>query len=292
MKSYPAFITNKMYKYKRKVGAGLEKSCRIWSPVVYAELTEPGTWRGTFTYALEDPPGRMEEIKIKARQGIARLQGKHIEVEIDCEILTLLESPNGQMRLFSRREALKERLPRDAFSAWPKHPDQEYVVNIHRLSWDGELKEKKIHINLLVYYVVLIIRYEIVKVPLEASDRISTGQLEVSELLNQLRSEIIQAEAEKMELKRKLYRYEKDILSLKKGISRAEGRNLILNEELSRNRQIIEELKTGRYNVDRRRERRRPHYSEKAPGYPAWAQKHDESVSLGGLIKRLFQNNA
>ncbi|MEQ8176216.1 MAG: hypothetical protein ABRQ26_14245 [Syntrophomonadaceae bacterium] len=291
MKSYPAFITNKMYKYKRKEGAGLEKSCRIWSPVVYAELTEPRTWKGTLTYALEDPPGRMEDIKIKARNCMARLQGKHIEVEIACEILTLLENSHGQMRLFTRREVLKERLSRDAFSAWPDNHDQELMVNIQRLSWDGELKEKEIRINLLVFYSVMIMRYEIVKVPLEASEQVAAGPPEVQELLNQLQSEIIQAEGDKMELKRKLYRYEKDIQSLKKGINRAESRNLTLNEELSRNRQIIEELKTSRYEGDKR-ERHRFGRSEKGRGYPAWNEEQDESLSLGGLIKRLFQNNA
>jgi len=270
----------------------LEKSCRIWSPVVYAELTEARTWKGTFAYTLEDPPGRMEDIKIKARHCKARLQGKHVEVEIACEILTLLENAGGQMRLFTRREVLKERLPQDAFSAWPDNPDQEFVIHIQKLAWDGELKERAIHVNLYVHYSVMIMCHEIVKVPLEASDRVAAAPPDLQGLLNQLRNEIIQAEADKMELKRKLYRYEKDIQSLKRGINRAEGRNLTLNEELSRNHKIIEELKSGLHYDHRRRESRKLDYPGKGPASPAWTEEHDESMRLGGLIKRLFQNNA
>lgn len=270
----------------------MEKSCRLWSPVVYAELSEPRTWKGEFFYTLEETPGRMDEIKIKPRRCSARLQGKHVEVEIACEILTLLESPHGQMRLFTRGENLRERIARDAFSAWPENPECEFVVNLHRLSWDGELKGREIHLNIIIFYSVMIIRNEVVKVPLESTNEVVIVPEDAQDLLNQLQGEIIQAEAAKMELKRRIHIYERDIQSLKRGIYRAQIRNLDLNEELSRNRKIIEELSGSLKDKERSRERRLPKHSGQRQDIPIWPQESEESLKLGGLIKRLFQNNA
>lgn len=270
----------------------MEKSCRIWSPVIYAELKEPRTWKGTFTYPLEDPYCRMEDMKIKPGKCKARLQGKHIEVEIACENLTLLESTSGQMRLITRRETMRERLPREAFTTWPDNPDQEFLISIQKLFWDGELKEKKVQVSLYIHYLVMVMCQEIVQVQLPSSDQEAAGPLDVEELFNQLRSEIIQAEADKMELKRKIHRYEKDLQSLRRGINRAESRTMILSEELSRNRKMIEELRTGQFYRNQQQEGRRLEKSKRGRDYRDWSEEHDEPVKLGGLIKRLFQNNA
>lgn len=269
----------------------MEKSYRLWSPVVCAELIEPRTWKGEFSYILEEAPGRMDEIKIKPRKYSARLQGKHVEVEIACEILTLLENPHGKMRLFTRRESLRERISKDAFTAWPENPEIEFVVNLHKLSWDGELKERVIRLHIIIVYSVMITRNEIVKVPLESTVEKVIVPEDAQDLLRQLQSEIIQAEAAKMELKRRIHIYEKDILSLKRGINRAEIRNLNLHEELSRNRKIIDELSRSLHD----REKSIGHSLYKpGPGQegPTRPEETEEAISLGGLVKRLFQNNA
>lgn len=270
----------------------MEKSCRIWSPVIMAELESPRELAGNKSYILESEPSRLEDLKVRIRNYSVQRQGRAIEVQFNIDVLALLETDARVMQLFSRQEILRDRLTSREFRGNPEDKKLDLILDLRDVNWNGELKGKEIMLGMHVIYHLLATRPQAVNVLGEEQEDSHPAVPTDSDLLQQLQAEIIQTEGEKLELKRKIHLYETDIRSLKHGVSKAESRNRSLYNEVHQYQQVVDQMR--RALMDREASLNR--YQQQA----RMQSNHDmitsslsreENLSLGGIIKRLFQNN-
>ena len=93
-------------------------------------------------------------------------------------------------------------------------------------------------------------------------------------------------QAENRQLRQKIYLYEKDILSLKKGVYKAEKHSQQLNGEVGYYRQLAEQLQEAIKDKEARLIRYENSY------FPSEALSEEAVTGLGKRIKRLFAANS
>ncbi len=268
-----------------KEGDDVNKPCRLWSPIVFAELKNPRYLNREVVYSLDGGAYRLEDIKIKMRDSWTRAQGNMLEAEFKLEVLTLLENGPGNIKFFSRNEILRDRMPRTEMSGPSDQTGLDLITDVQSLQWDADLLKDTIKINVNIAYMVLAVRTQIVEIMNQGDRTHYTKEPSDEEILYLMQAQILKAESDKIELKRKIQCFEKDIASLKNGINKAENRNLILNQQLSQDKKTINSLRALLEEKGSEGGKNRPIRK----GW--WWEEGDEAASAGGIIKRLFQNN-
>lgn len=261
-------------------------SVAIWSPVVVAQLPYPYRLKELCTYTLDRVYKSVEDLKIKVKQTITRFQGQAVEAQISLDILCLVEDLAGELCLIAREATIKNRIPILDFEP-PLDPNQriKFVVDIVETTCQGEMDGHELQVFIFIDYLLMATCEQVVKLSTEGENASSTDSME--EALSRLSAEINRIEGENQSLRRRIYLYERDIMSLKKGISKAERRNTGLNRELGRYRQLAEELQESIRERDRQLiQYHNPYYHNNMP-----EKDLEEQPGLGTRIKRMFISN-
>lgn len=272
----------------------MKPALSIWSPVITAQLYNPHRCQEEVIYPTEQRYQSLEELKIKLKDSQARIQGKVVEVVIKLDILFVVRDETGRLQLLTRGETVRERiLLRDFNHVIDKEQPPEFIVNITNLSWEGELKRSELKATYYIDYMILALNEQVVTLAIENEEE-ETGEESVTEIVQQLENELARLVDEKEELRRKLYFYERDISSLKKGIYKVENRNAILNSEVNHYQELVEQLQAAISAKERQLQRLEP-----SPAYstPNWQSDNDKPwgeearINWGSRLKRMFMNS-
>jgi len=275
-------------------GANLAQACSIWSPVIIAELTNPRKVNKQIVYAVDKVFYSMEDIKIKIKNSEIKKQGQAVEINIKLDIICLLADITGHMHLINREEIVKERIPLIDFNnILDTEKQTEFRVNIINLNWEGELSRHDIKIALFLDYMIIATREQIVRLSRgeEGEDKRET----LNEVLRKIEEEIAHMEKDNQILRRKVFFYERNISSLKRGIRKVENRNAILNREVKNYQEILEKLQTAIRENDRSVNVENNDFKNfNNENYDTNSQKFEEdnfTLNLGSRIKRMFLNS-
>ncbi len=221
----------------------MAQACLIWSPVIIAELNNPQKVNEHLVYAVDDSFYSMEDIKVKTKNSEIIKQGKAIEANIVVDIICLLADSGGHMHLISKEEIIRQRVALSEFNKVLETDEQiEFWLNVMNLDWEGEFSGGSIRITLFLDYVVIATRQQIVRLSLdEEGDVIKEN---ISEVLEKLEKEIEKLEIDNLILRKKVFLYERNISSLKKGINKVEKRNAILDREVRRYQELEDVLQS------------------------------------------------
>ncbi|HOB11868.1 MAG TPA: hypothetical protein PLM20_05600 [Syntrophomonadaceae bacterium] len=263
----------------------------IWSPVVVSKLDQPYHLQSHYNCALDQLFRSIEDLKIKVRTAVVRAQGLAVETLLRLDILCLVEDINGQLHLISREETVRNRIPLAEFSPEIRRENElKYVLDIHNIDCQGELRNQELHLDYFIDYMIIATRDQLVQLTAAES---TEGQHSLREALMQLQAEVSRVENENRELRRRIYFYERDISSLKKGIRKAEISNSRLQQELNRYQEMIEQLQSLVRDKERRLQNlENPYYSSAAKAHREQESSPEEELPLGTRIKRLFVNNS
>lgn len=220
----------------------MKQDISLWSPVIIASLSVPHKCRQESRYPVGPLYKRLEDIKIKIRDARTEPKGKSLETRVKLEIIILLEDLDGKMALFSRPEIIKQQLSLGELDQ-PVRVDEEepgYITRIHDLSWDGGLQDNDVIINYSLSYIIFAVREQVVK--LYAEDEIDYSRVERDCDRQAYRGEAAAENESDENWKKKIFLYERDILSLQHAVKKAEERNAVLNRELTGTQQLLHKL--------------------------------------------------
>ncbi|QGU00569.1 hypothetical protein SYNTR_1975 [Candidatus Syntrophocurvum alkaliphilum] len=257
----------------------------IWSSVVIGELEKIHRAKNSCIFTIEHGIDSLEDIKIKTKNKKATLQGKSVEVKVEIDILCLIEDSKGKLTLLTQEQILRDKLFLDEFNSERfLNKDFNFQVDIKNITYEGDIKDGQIEIIYFVDYWVIAVTDQIINLGFDEQGKKETRGLH--EAVQALEEEVVHLREKNEILRRKLYVYEKNISSLKKGIHKAEKRNTDLNKDLKRYETIIEELRLNILNKD-------PRFIEQNTSVEPYEQNQDdnESTNLGAKIKRLFMNS-
>jgi len=263
----------------------------IWSPVVVSKLDQPYHLQSHYKCALDQLFRSIEDLKIKVRTAVVRAQGLAVETLLRLDILCLVEDTSGQLHLISREETVRNRIPLTEFSpVIHRESELKYILDIHHIDCQGELKNQELHLDYFIDFMIVATRDQLVQLnTAESTDK----QHSLQEVLMQLQAEVSRVENENRELRRRIYFYERDISSLKKGIRKAEISNSRLQQEVARYQEMIEQLQSLVRDKDRRLQNlENPYYSPAVRPHREMEPSPEEDLPLGARIKRLFVNNS
>ena len=267
----------------------MNQDIALWSPVIIASLKSPRSCQQERRYRYDPMIRRIDDIKIKVRNLRAERKGKAMEVWISLEIITVVDDSNGHTQLIDRKETIKERLPFQEFDS-PIELDEEvgYIIQIKDLNWDGETQGNEVVITYFLNYMVFAVREQVVT--LQTDNERKTGDEEEIDF-NDIEIEIEQVRNDKEILKHKLFLYERDIMSLRRAIEKAEVKNTALSKELNGTRELVQKLREAITRKDLlicSYENHQPNTGEKTLPLPAWG---GGEIKLGDRIKRMFMNS-
>lgn len=262
----------------------------IWAPLVVSKLDRPYHLQSHYNCALDQLFRSIEDLKIKVKTAVVRAQGLAVEALLRLDILCLVEDVNGQLHLISREETIRDRIPFGKFEPEiERESDLKYVFEIHDIDCQGELRNKELHLDYFIDFMIIATREQLVEL---STDENADTQHSLSQALLQLQDQIGRVEQENLQLRRRIYFYERDVSSLKKGIRKAEARNSRLQTEVDHYQEKVEQMQT----ILRAKERRlqnleNPYYSAVQTGQ-VMELVAEEEVPLGARIKRLFVNSS
>lgn len=262
----------------------------IWSPVVISTLNRPFHLQSHYKCALDQLFRSIEDLKIKVKTAVVRAQGLAVEAMLRLDILCLVEDFNGQLHLISREETVRNRIPFGEFEPEiEQDSDLQYVLQIQDIDCQGELKDQELHLDYFIEFMIIATQEQIVQLSAEEKADIPHS---LSEVLAQLQTEVSRVEHENRELRRRIYYYERDVSSLKKGIRKAEMRSSRLQTEINRYQEMVQQMQTALRDKDRRLQNlENPYYSPLKQPLEAESTM-EEDLALGARIKRLFLNNS
>lgn len=263
----------------------------IWSPVVVSKLDQPYHLQSHYNCALDQLFRSIEDLKIKVKTAVVRAQGLAVEALLRLDILCLVEDINGQLHLISREETVRNRIPLGKFDPKIQRENElKYVLDIHSIDCQGEIKNQELHLDYFIDFMIIATQDQLVQLTAGES---AEGQHSLREALIQLQAEVSRVENENLELRRRIYFYERDISSLKKGIRKAEVSNSRLQQEIDRYQEMIEQMQSAIRDKDRRLQKlENPYYSSFTKQPPDMEASPEEDVPLGARIKRLFVNSS
>ena len=266
----------------------MNQDISLWSPVIIASLASPHTCQQERHYTVGPFYKRVEDIKVKIRNPRTEQQGKSLETRMKLEIIVLLEHSDGRTVLISRPEIIKERLSFGEFDQLARLDEGEvgYITQIQDLNWDGKMQNNEIIITYSLSYKVFAVREQVVR--LYAEDEVKSSDLEESHDPKETKEEILGEDKSNGNWKHKLFLYERDMLSLKHAIKKAEERNAVLSRELNGTQKLVQTLQDAVTHKDllicsyenqqnRAREKILPLFN-----------RGDEEFKLGQRIKRMF----
>ncbi|MDD3852223.1 MAG: hypothetical protein PHD40_01045 [Syntrophomonadaceae bacterium] len=258
----------------------MSEAIAIWAPVIISRLEKPGRLQEQYRCALDQTFKSIEDLKIKVRQMTVQPRGRSLEAIFKLDALCLLEDHLGEMQLISREITARQRLSRQEFINTDIMDKMlVFVINLLNADARATLQQGELQIDYYIDYLVLATREQIVSLSTEEQGRTVS---KVSELVARLQQEVNQLQGENRQLRHKIYLYEKDILSLKKGVYKAEKQSQQLNGEVDYYRGLTEQLQEA----IKDKEARLIRYEN--PYYPTGAMSEEEASGLGKRIKRLF----
>lgn len=269
-------------------------SLSIWSPVVVAQLKNPRRVKEQVVYTIDKIYRSMDDLKIKVKYTEIKIQGQVLEACIKLDILCLLEDVAGEMELVAREETVRDRIPLvDLDSSLDKGQQTDFIVNILDLYWEGEVRGYEICVTYFMDYMIIATREQVVK--LVEREQEVREKSSLNEVLHQIEEEIAKVEEENWNLRRRIFFYERDISSLKKGIRKAENRNTALNKEINHYQKIVEELQNAIKEKEKRLQlyenfRHHSQYAGRLRGIPEKTEEKDLAFSLGKKIRQMFTN--
>lgn len=268
----------------------MSQALAIWSPVVLNKLQRPYHLQSHCNFALDQLFRSIEDLKIKVKTAVVRGQGLAVEALLRLDILCLVEDVNGQMHLISHEETIRNRI---SFSEFDQEIDRErdlnYVLDILDVDGRAELKSQELHVDYFIDFMIIATREQLVQISTDQEASVSPS---LNEVMAKLQAEISRVEGENRNLRRRIYFYERDISSLKKGIRKSEAHSSRLHQELGHYQQMVKEMQDTIRDKERRLQNlENPYYS------PLKQRTLTESVmtddlTLGARIKRLFLNSS
>lgn len=212
----------------------------IWSPVILASLSSPRLFEQQISYEMDGRYKRLKEIRLRVRKKKLSSLGRSIEVLFVIDLLCVVEDSAGKSQVISREEQLKDRVLMVEFD---RHFNMEAglinIIDVLGLYWDGDLSSKTLRINCYLSYNLMIAREKIIKISDPENERSNVED----DYIEQIKQDAVRLGHENEQLCRQAVFYEKDIISLKRGIQKAERRCAILNREKSQYQTAVEQLK-------------------------------------------------
>jgi len=262
----------------------------IWSPVIIASLAAPHVSRQEYRYKSDQMLKRIEDIKVKIKNPRAERQGKMVEARIKLEIIALVEDYQGRTQVINRPETIKERVPLTDFDGYPgQDGESTYIVQVSDLKWDAEMENNELNVSCSLQYLILAAREQIVVLNRDENPEDSQGKADDEHLDLQL--EIERLRHDKHIMAHKLFLYERDLLSLQRGIRKAETRNAAISKELGGYQEMVEKLRAA----ITRKDLIICSYENSHPETPArvlpFPSRGDVDNNLGQRIKRMFLNS-
>ncbi|MDI9479215.1 MAG: hypothetical protein ACOXZ6_01375 [Syntrophomonadaceae bacterium] len=262
----------------------------IWSPVVISKLDQPYHLQAHYDCALDQLFRSIEDLKIKVKTAVVRAQGLAVEALLRLDILCVVEDVKGQLHLISREETIRDRIPFGKFEPEiERESDLKYVFEIHDIDCQGELRNKELHLDYFIDFMIIATREQLVQL---SADENEETQHSLSQALLQLQNQIGRVEQENLQLRRRIYFYERDVSSLKKGIRKAEARNSRLQMEINHYQETMEQMQTLLRAKERRLQNLENPYYSTAQTSPILELVTQEEMPLGARIKRLFVNSS
>lgn len=262
----------------------------IWSPVIVARLAVPHFCQQEYRYKSDQMLKRIEDIKVKMKNSRAERQGKMVEARIKLETITLTEDHQGHTQVIKRQETIQERVPIADFDApLDQEGDIFYIVQVMDLKWDAEMEKDELSVSCSFQYLILVVQEQVVALNRDENPEDSQGEPENEP--KDLKLEIDRVRHDNHELAHKLFLYERDLLSLQRGIRKVEKRNAALSKELGGYQEIVEKLRAAITRKDliiSSYENPRSKTPARVLPFPS---RGDVDNHLGQRIKRLFLNS-
>lgn len=269
----------------------MEQAFSIWSPVIMAQLNHPRRLGREQIYNVDRLFRMLEDLRIKVKQSEVIAQGQAVEVRVKIDILCLLEDPAGHMHLVKKEEILRERV---AYTEFDRSLEGEegvsFVINVRDITFDGELKGGEIIARFLIEYNLIATREQVVR--LWSGEHGEVNQDSLDQLFERLEAEVSRLAGENQELHRKIFFYQRDISSLKRGIGKLEKRNASLLKDISFYQRETEGLRQD-LQAKESHIYRLKHNTQLSslPPRESLPEEQESEPGLGRRIKRLFLNN-
>lgn len=262
----------------------------IWTPVIVARLKERQHIREEKVYDIEKVYKSVEDLKIKIKDLQVNLQGQALETNIRVDVLCLVEDLLGTMHLVSREETLRHRISLLEFdNVLDRDKDFNYIVDVCKVEGQGEIDGKQLRIGYFIDYIIMAVREQAVNLVEGEQGNTENNHQSLEDIMYKLREEVVKVSMEREELRRKLFLYERNIASLKKGIRKAENRSARLDKEVGYYQQLVEQLREALQDKEMHLNKLRSTYYT-GHDEPVIEAK-DGEASLGSRIKRMFLNN-
>jgi septal ring factor EnvC (AmiA/AmiB activator) len=213
-----------------------------------------------------------------------------LEARVNLGIIALLEDKNGCTQPIDRQEIVKERILSSEFDPpLEQEKNTEFIIQVQDLKWDGDTQENELIISYSLSYMIYAVREQVV--PLYGDEQETLNRRELANDLPNLESEIERIRDDNERLTRQLCIYERDLMSLKRGIKKAETRNVVLSSELNGARELVEKLR----DAITRKDILICHYqnpqNENRKRISPLLSIVDEEFKLGRKIKRMLMNS-
>ncbi len=223
---------------------------KIWSPVILAELDPPRSIEFKRYYQLQQSYHAIADLRVKVQSCEAISHGKHVESLISVVILALMLSENGEPELLSFNDLFKEWLSVDMFDPpIPFKLDTAMIVEVDRISCEGELKECTLEVRLNLAYTVLAVQNEAIELspPLDLDPTFPDPEpyypgMAILETISKLENEVQRLAQDNSALNQRIILYEKNLGLLKNAVRKAEGRSQELFHELLQSRRSAQAL--------------------------------------------------
>lgn len=213
----------------------------IWAPVVISNLFSCYEVQEIKKYVLEQPYKHIENVKVKIYDTYIKHRGRSIEILLYIDILALVANPKERVKIFKTQDQIELRISVQEF----RYPlgdfnKLNFVTDIQKFEWEGEIIQSELILNFFIKLDVIVTREQQIPIPVN-SEITAAGQDNKSPEKEDLENRLLKLVQENSELHKKLYIYEKDLLSLRRGIQKAERRSFGLNREnIEYKKRIIE----------------------------------------------------
>lgn len=262
----------------------MEDSITIWTPVIISRLLNVQKAQEQMVHYLDQHYHGLEDVKIKIKKTEVGIIGKEIEIILNLDILCLVQNSNSDLQLVSCEEKMVNHIPLNKFSLpFTREPNLGFRVNITNLKCEGELKGHELKIRYGLDYMVLVLQDRIVAI--SNANSAEPKKLEAGASTGHTEDKTDLFRDEKDQLLRKVFCYERDIISLKKSIHKTENRNAALNRELARYQQLVKQLQKA---VEDKNNPPSPIQQEANFSYWRTPPPQKDSTPFVARLKRMF----
>lgn len=222
---------------------------KIWSPVILAQLHPRRTLVIDRNYHLDKYYHTIEDLKVKVQGCEAASHGKYVESLIRLQVLALLQQPGYEPDLLRYHDEIKEWLPSHCFDPPMQFKSETgMIVEVEKIACEGELQERTLNVRVHVNYTILATQNEAIMLTEASREEPDPGpapyhpSLAIMDTIHNLESEVKRLSQDNAALNRRIMLYEKNLLSLKNAVRKAEHRSHSLLSELSQSNRLIQAL--------------------------------------------------